>query len=67
MGSSLWICLDVSWQTIAMNTLSQQYGHLQTTSTLRRSLVLYIAQQKLRMSVDEDENIEKQKWAKENI
>jgi len=64
IGSSLWICLehkpDVSWQTIAMNTLSQQYGHLPTTSTLKRSLVWYTRQQKQTMSVDEDKNIKTQ-------
>jgi len=48
-----------------MNTISQQYGHLPTTSTLKRSLVWYTWQQKLSMSVDEDEIIKKRKLAKE--
>lgn len=38
IGSSLWICLEhkpnVSWQTIAMNILSQQYVHLPTNSAV---------------------------------
>jgi len=48
-----------------MNALSQQYEHLPTTSTLKRSLVWYTRQQKRTMSVDEGKNVKTQQLAKE--